>query len=56
MQNAYHQITGKQASVFKTQEFVDLYALESWGNTQNLYNPMREEYWNTSFLCTDVTS
>lgn len=33
---------------------MDQYALESWAQTQNNYNPMKEEYVNTSFLVTDL--
>jgi len=54
LQHAYQEITGKQASVYKTNEFVDMFSLESWGTTQNMYNPMREEYFNTSFLVSET--
>lgn len=53
LQHAYQQITGRHARVHKTAEFVDLYALKSWCTTQNLYNPMREEYFNTSVMVSD---
>lgn len=52
MKHAYEQISGQHANIHKTSEFIELYSLKSWCNTQNLYNPMREEYFNTSFLVT----
>jgi len=52
LQHAYSRICKQQAQVYKTAEFVDQYAMDSWCQTQNLYNPMREEYFNTSFLVT----
>jgi hypothetical protein len=30
-----------------------MFALESWATTKNNYNPMREEYFNTSLLVTE---
>jgi hypothetical protein len=53
MQHAYQKITGNQATVYKTSQFVDQFALASWATTQNLFNPMRDEYFNTSFLVTE---
>ena len=54
LQHAYQEICGKPAQVYKNVEFMDQYALESWAQTQNNYNPMKEEYVNTSFLVTDL--
>ena len=53
LQHAYQQITGKQAQVYKNEEFMNLFALDSWCTTRNNYNPMREEYYNTSFFVTE---
>ena len=53
LQHAYENITGQPAAVYKNKEFVDMFALESWATTKNNYNPMREEYVNTSFLVTE---
>jgi len=53
LQHAYSQITGKNASIYKNQEFVKTYALENWAETENLYNPLKEEYFNTSFFVTE---
>ncbi len=53
LQHAYKQITGKETLVYKTAEFVDLYSLKSWATTENMFNPMREEYVNTSFLVSE---
>ena len=30
LQHAYNEITGKSSSVYKTKDFVEQYALESW--------------------------
>lgn len=53
LKHYYHQITGYPVNVYKTREFMELYALESWCQTMNLYNPMKDEYFNTSFLVTE---
>jgi len=55
LQHAYARVTGgsKQANVYKTSEFVEKYALGSWCNTQNMYNPMKDEYFNTSFMVSE---
>lgn len=50
---AYQKLTGLHASVYKSSEFVDEFALHSWCTTQNLFNPMRDEYFNTSFIVTE---
>ena len=54
LQHAYQEICGRPAQVYKNKEFMEMYALESWARTYNLYNPMWEEYVNTSFLVTEV--
>ena len=53
LQHAYEKITKQPSSVYKNREFIDMFALQSWATTQNNYNPMREEYFNTSFLVTE---
>ena len=53
LQHAYQNITGQPCSVYKNREFIDMFALPSWATTQNNYNPMREEYINTSFMVTE---
>ena len=53
LQHAYGKLTSKNAYIYKNQEFVDMYALETWATTKNLYNPLKEEYFNTSFLVTE---
>jgi hypothetical protein len=54
LQHAYSRITNQRlsANVYKTHEFVDSFSLKSWCTTQNLFNPMQEEYFNTAFLVT----
>lgn len=53
LQHAYENISRQPCSIYKSKEFVDMFALPSWGTTRNNYNPMREEYVNTSFLVTE---
>ena len=53
LQHAYIEITKQPASVYKNKEFIDMFAMDTWALTRNNYNPMREEYVNTSFLVTE---
>ena len=53
LKHAYQQITSQPGSIYKNKDFVDMFALPDWATTQNNYNPMREEYVNTSFLVTE---
>ena len=53
MKHAYYEMTGSISNVYKSEDFIKQYALESWCSTQNLYNPMKEEYFNTSFLVSE---
>lgn len=55
LQHAYQNITKQPSSVYKNQEFIDMFSMENWARTQNNYNPMREEYINTSFLVTEYS-
>lgn len=41
--------------MYKNDEFMNLFALDTWCQTRNLYNPMKEEYYNTSFLVTEAS-
>jgi hypothetical protein len=53
LQHAYQEITAQPCSIYKNKDFVDMFALEAWATTKNNYNPLREEYVNTSFLVTE---
>jgi hypothetical protein len=53
LQHAYRKLTGKTASVIKNAEFCEMFLKEGWADTQNGYNPIKEEYVNTSFLVTE---
>ena len=53
LQHAYKEITGKPASIYKNPDFMEMFSLRAWCETRNNYNPMREEYVNTSFLVTE---
>ena len=55
LQHAYSEITSQPCSVYKNKDFVDMFALESWATTKNNYNPLREEYMNTSLLVTEYS-
>lgn len=53
LQHAYNHITGQTAQVYKNTEFMEQFSMEKWAETRNGFNPMREEYVNTSFLVTE---
>lgn len=53
LRHAYQKMTGLPATVYKTSEFVEQFALPSWCTTQNTFNPLRDEYFNTSFIVTE---
>lgn len=53
LQHAYSSISGKPSIVLKNKEFAEMFLKEGWGDTQNGYNPIKEEYINTSFLITE---
>lgn len=50
LRHAASEVFDKTATVMKNNEFFDEYALSSWAECRNGYNPLREEYVNTSFL------
>lgn len=50
LKHAYHKLTGKNPRILKNYEMFDEFALKGWWETKNGFNPMREEYVNTSFL------
>ena len=50
LKHAYKHITGRNADVLKNQEMFDKYSLPTWWETMNGFNPMRDEYINTSLL------
>ena len=54
LQHAYKHLTGKQGEVYKNRDFMEQFSLDSWGMTRNGFNPMKEEYFNTTFFTTDV--
>lgn len=50
LEHAYRKIAGKDCQTLKNMEVFDEYAVSSWCETRNGFNPMKEEYINTSFL------
>ncbi|CAI2371507.1 unnamed protein product [Moneuplotes crassus] len=50
LRHSYELVTGKKASHMKNYEMFDKFAVSNWCETQNGFNPMKEEYVNTSFL------
>lgn len=56
LQHAYENISKQPSAVYKNKEFMEMFSLKSWATTKNNYNPMRDEYVNTSFLVTEYSN
>ena len=50
LQHMYEKVTNKKGTVFKNKDFVEKYSLQGWADTKNGFNPMKEEYINTSIF------
>ncbi len=46
----YQCVTGKKSVVMKSYEFVDEYSDKNWVKTKSGYNPLKEDFSNTSFF------
>lgn len=50
-----HQtILQRDANVVKSYEFFDEFGFENWTNSKSNFNPLKEDFGNTSFLVTSV--
>jgi hypothetical protein len=48
--------TGKEAEYMKSWQFMDKYSDVKWSTTRSGYNPLKEDFLNTSFLITKSNS
>ena len=49
----YKEICNKNSWIMKSHEFMKEFSFESWTETKSGYNPLKEDFLNTSFLVTD---
>lgn len=45
---------GTQGRYLKSYQFFDEFGGDSWGKTVSGYNPLKEDFWNTSFYISRV--
>ena len=45
---------GNTAQVAKSHLFMDEFSEEAWAQTKSRFNPIREDFANTSFLVSDI--
>jgi len=55
LRHGYKKITGKRAEIYKTYEFMDLFSKTKWTETKSGYNPIKEDFLNTSILTSAST-
>lgn len=49
----YKDVSGKKSTIFKTADFMKEFSREQWTETKSGYNPLKEDFYNTSFLVTE---
>jgi hypothetical protein len=54
LKKMYSGVCKKKAVYMKTHEFVSEFAKEKWAETQSGYNPLKEDFLNTSFFLTEI--
>ena len=52
LRHAYKKISGRRAEIYKTYEFMDLFSKTKWTETKSGYNPLKEDFLNTSLMTT----
>ena len=52
LKSMHSHVFKTRSEVMKSFEFVDLYSEKNWANTKSGYNPLREDFANTSFFLT----
>jgi len=52
LKHAYKKICGRKGEVYKTYEFMDIFAKTKWTETRSGYNPLKEDFLNTSIFTT----
>ena len=48
----YTKVCGKKGEQVKSYEFVDNFSKDDWTMTKSGYNPLKEDFGNTSFFVT----
>ena len=54
LSHMYNKVCNKKGKAVKSFQFMDSYSKENWAETKSGYNPLREDFENTSFFITDV--
>ncbi len=54
LKNMYYEVCKKKSVFMKTHEFMNEFAKEKWAETRSGYNPLKEDFLNTSFLMTEI--
>lgn len=49
----HQKVTGYNSEFMKTWEFVEKYSDKNWATTKSGYNPLKEDFLNTSFFISD---
>ena len=52
LKHMYKKVTNQRSKVLKTHEFMDEFAKVKWAQTRSGYNPLKEDFLNTSILVT----
>ncbi len=52
LRSMYQSVTGKLSDHMKTYEFVEKHSEKQWAKTKSGYNPLKEDFSNTSFFLT----
>ncbi|KRX04263.1 hypothetical protein PPERSA_11387 [Pseudocohnilembus persalinus] len=52
LQSMYKEVTGKKSTIFKSKEFMQEFSKKEWTETKSGYNPLLEDFTNTSFFVT----
>lgn len=56
LQDMYKKVTKRKGRFLKTHEFMDEFAKEKWCQTQSGYNPIKEDFLNTSIFFTESSA
>lgn len=54
LKDMHQSITGRDGTFIKTRDFVEEHSYSSWGITKSGYNPLKDDFLNTSFFLTKV--
>ena len=48
----YEKVFDKRSEVLKSHDFVEQFSEKNWAKTKSGYNPLKEDFANTSFFLT----